>query len=73
MIPYLPKQISDKGIYLYLGSLAAVSLVFMRHAMSWEFMLIGVVWVVGFFFLSHSLTKKWQNLPVKKFCWSLFL
>lgn len=73
MIPYLPKQISDKGIYLYLGSLAAVSLVFMRHAMSWEFMLIGVVWVVGFFFLSHTLTKKWQNMPVKKFCWSLFL
>ena len=67
MIPYLPKQIANKGIYLYLGSLAAVSFVFMRRAMSWEFILIGIMWVVGFFVLSSTLSKKWMALPQKKF------
>ena len=45
MIPYLPKPIAQKGIYLYLGSLAAVTLVYFKHAMPVDFMLIGVMWV----------------------------
>lgn len=73
MIPYLPKQISDKGIYLYLGSLAAVTLIYFKHAMPWEFMLIGIMWVVGFFTLANKFTKEWLNLPDKKFILKLFI
>ena len=61
MIPYLPKQIATKGIYLYLGVLTAVSLVFFRHAMSIDFLIMGVMWVVGFFLLSNYCSKKWQE------------
>lgn len=73
MIPYLPKQIATKGIYLYLGVLTAVSLVFFRHAMSIDFLIMGVMWVVGFFLLSNYCSKKWQETPQKKFLLNLFL
>ena len=63
MIPYLPKKISTTAIYLYLGALAAVTVLFFRHAMSWEFILMGLVWVVGFFLLSSYCSRRWQNIP----------
>ena len=73
MIPFFPKQIATKAIYLYLGALAAVSIFFIRHAMSWEYILMGVAWVVSFFLLSSYCSKKWQELPQKKLLLNLFL
>lgn len=73
MIPYFPKQIATKGIYLYLGVLTTVSLVFFRHMMSIDFILMGIMWVVGFFLLSNYCSKKWQETPQKKFLVNIFL
>ncbi len=73
MISYLPKQISTKGIYLYLGALAAVSILFIRHIMSFDFIIMGIMWVVGFFLLSSYCSKKWQDIPQKKLLRNLFL
>ena len=73
MIPYFPKQIATKGIYLYLGALAAVSIVFFRHTMSIDFLIMGVMWVVGFFLLSSLLSKKYQEIPKKAFIRNIFL
>lgn len=73
MIPYLPKKLSTTAIYLYLGSLAAVSLLFIRHAMSLEFILMGIMWVVGFFLLSSYCGRKWKDIPQKVLMRNLFL
>lgn len=73
MIPYLPKQIATKGIYLYLGTLTAVSLVFLRYAMSAVFIAIGVMWVIGFFLLSSLCSQKWQDVPQKTFIRNIFV
>lgn len=73
MIPYLPKKISTIAIYLYLGALAAVTVFFIRHAMSLPFYIIGIVWVVGFFLLSSYCSRKWQEIPQKKLLSNLFL
>ena len=73
MLSFFPKQIATKGIYLYLGALTAVSLVFFRHAMSIDFLLIGVMWVVSFFLLSSYCSRKWQSIPQKKLLSNLFL
>lgn len=73
MIPFLPKQIAAKGIYLYLGALAAVSIIFIRHAMSVDFIIMGIMWVVGFFLLSSYCSKKWQDIPQKALLRNLFL
>lgn len=73
MIQYFPKQIATKAIYLYLGALAAVSIFFIRYAMSWEFILMGITWVVGFFLLSSYCSRKWENISQKKLLTNLFL
>lgn len=66
MIPFFPKQIAVKGIYLYLGALVAVSIFFIRHAMSLTYFIMGIVWVVVFFLLTSYCSKKWKDIPLKK-------
>lgn len=72
MIPFFPKKIARKAIYLYLAALGLVSIVFFQYAMSLTFVAIGVMWVVGFFLLSHYCSKKWQDIPEKLFIRRLF-
>lgn len=67
MVPFFPKQIASKAIYIYLGVLAAVSVVFYRYAMSLTYILMGVVWVVGFFMLTSVCSQKWKEIPAKRF------
>lgn len=73
MIPFFPKQIANKAIYLYLGALAATSIFFFRHAMSLIYILMGIMWVTGFFLLSAYCSQKWQEVPEKKLLGNLFL
>jgi len=72
MLPFFPKQIASKGIYLYFGALAAVFLFFFRHAMSWEYYLMGIGWVIGFFMLTSYCSQKWATIPQKKLMLHLF-
>lgn len=72
MVPIFPKVFAKKGIMLYFISLAAVSLLFYRYAMGIEFILLGAMWVIGFFLLSSSLTKNWLRMSHKDFKWSVF-
>lgn len=72
MISFFPKQIANKAIYLYLGALAAVSIFFIRHAMSIEYLIMGIAWVVGFFLLSTYCSRKWVNIPQKNLLLNLF-
>ena len=72
MIPFFPKQIANKAIAIYLGCLAVVSLLFLNHAMGVEFLLIGVIWVVGFFALSSFCSLLWINVSQRRFVQNIF-
>lgn len=72
MIPFFPDKIANKGIAIYLISLAVVSIAFFRHAMPVMYILLGIMLVTGFFLLSSSCSKKWMRYPVKKFAWRVF-
>lgn len=73
MLPFFPQQFSLKAISLYLGALASVSIIFFSHAMSWEFILMGIVWVVGFFLLVNTCSTKWGNWSKKRYVSAVFL
>lgn len=62
MISYFPKRVSSKGIASYLVSLALVSILFIRFAIPWFFMVMGIVEVSTFFLLANKYTKEWQAL-----------
>ena len=72
MVPFFPKQISTKAIYLYLGALTLVSILFFRYAMHTEYIAMGIAWVVGFFLLSSYLSRKWIAIPQKRLLLYLF-
>lgn len=72
MIQFLPRQISNKAITVYLISLAIVSLAFASHKMKLIYIIIGIVWVSLFFILSSQYSQKWIILEKKKFIRKLF-
>ena len=67
MIPFFPKQIATKAILLYLGALAVVTFFFLSYAMSMPFLIMGIVWVVGFFLFTNICSRRWRNMPAKRF------
>lgn len=73
MIPFFPKQIAAKGIFLYLGTLAAVSVLMFHYAMNVEFIIMGVIWVTAFFLLSSWCSRKWESVPERRFISFVFL
>lgn len=72
MTPIFPDKIAKKGVVIYLIALSVVSLAFFKHAMPLVYILLGVMWVTGFFLLSSSCSKRWLRYPVKKFAWRVF-
>lgn len=72
MLSFFPKQISNKIVGTYLASLAVVSIVYMNYAMSFKFMLIGLMFVFCFSHFSNSLSVSWKYLSPKTFSKKLF-
>lgn len=67
MLSFFPRQIASKAIYLYLGSLVAVTVLFFRYSMQLTYILMGIAWVVGFFVLVPYCSCKWKALPQSRF------
>lgn len=72
MVPIFPKQIANKGIIIYLISLASVSLIFSKYAMGIEYLLIGLICVIGFFTLSSVVSKRLASLSSIQFRKTVF-
>ena len=73
MVPYFPKQISLRGVLIYLLSLVTIYVMYISYSMSVEFVIIGILSVSSFFFFSSRWTQKWARLTEKKFIGRVFL
>ena len=72
MIPFFPKQISNRAILVYVAALTVVSVVFMNYAMPIGYVSLGFVWVLGFFLIVPHCTKVWGKVSEKGFVRNLF-
>jgi hypothetical protein len=72
MLSYFPKIIAQKSIQCYIITLLIVTVLFFQHSLSLYLLLFGIVSVVGFFYGSFSLSKKWINLTPKLYEKKLF-
>ena len=72
MVPYFPKQISYRGISIYLLALLVVSIVFIEYTMKLGYILMGIVTVVLFFLLTSSLSQGWKYKKDEDFTIRLF-
>lgn len=73
MLDYIPKYFTNKAITLYVIALLIVSLVFFSYTMSILWWLFGIIEVVGFFYFSNILTRKWGNIYPARFQKKIFL
>lgn len=73
MIHYLPNQISQRAVLVYVVSLAVVSIVFVNYAMGIGYMALGCLWVFSFFFLVCRCSKDWQKIPSKLYAEYIFM
>ena len=72
MIPFFPKQISNRALIVYIAALAVVSIVFMSYAMQIGYIALGFLWVIGFFYLVSYCSKVWLKVSEKTFVSDLF-
>lgn len=63
MLNQLPKKLAYNSFYVYVGVLLAISAIYHRYMMNWEFLLMGIISVSGFFFGSSYFTKSWAKDP----------
>lgn len=57
---------------IYFISLAIVSVIFINHMMKFDFLIIGIAWILLFFLLSVRYTRKWADIPEKNYIRKLF-
>lgn len=73
MLTYFPKYFTSRAIYCYLIALTMVSLVFMRYALPFQFVLFGLAAVLIFFLFGNRLSMEWQRLSPKSFTKKAFI
>ena len=57
---------------IYFISLAIVSIIFINHMMKFDYLIIGIAWILLFFLLSVRYTRKWADIPEKNYIRKLF-
>ena len=72
MLGYFPKIIAQKSVQCYIITLLIVTMLFFQHSLSLYLFVFGIASVVGFFYGSFSLSKKWINLTPKSYEKKLF-
>ena len=65
MLGYFPKILAQKSVQCYIITLLIVTMLFFQHSLSLYLIVFGIVSVVGFFYGSFSLSKRWINLAPK--------
>src|ERR1022692_4198482 len=72
MINFFPKYFSGKAISLYFGVLVICNILFFSHFMPLIWWTFGLIEVIGFFYFSNRLTRKWRFISSKSFAQKLF-
>lgn len=72
MLSFFPQQISNRAIVTYLIALTVVSLVFFSYAMLFEYIVLGLIFVCGFFVLTQRYSVDWSQVSDKRYVGYIF-
>lgn len=72
MVPFFPKVVAHRAIAIYLLALSLVSIFFVGYLMPWGYVVLGILWVTGFFLLTNRWSESWRVIPEKRFVRNLF-
>lgn len=71
-LTYFPSNYAFQAVLAYLAALFVISIRFSAYAMLWYWWAFGIIGVLGFFYGSSKLTKKWGFFSPKTFQKQLF-
>lgn len=71
-LTYFPSNYAFQAVLAYLAALFVISIRFSAYAMLWYWWAFGIIGVLGFFYGSSKLTKKWFPFSPKMFQKQLF-
>lgn len=72
MLPFFPRQIAIRAVFVYVIALFLVSALFFRYSMPFWRMGLGLAFVCGFFLLTAFWSKKWMRYPEKRYIGLIF-
>ena len=72
MIPFFPHQIANRALLVYGVAVTLVTMVFYSYSMPIMYLVLGVIFVTGFFVLTSKWSIKWGQLSEKQFIQMLF-
>lgn len=72
MIPFFPRQITNRAIIVYFIALMLVSVSFSRFAMRIGYFVLGIVFVSGFFLLTEVWSQNWRTKDDKWYVATIF-
>ena len=72
MIQFFPRQITERAIITYLVALTIVGMVFFNYAMLFEYIVLGLIFVCGFFVLTQRYSVDWSLVSDKRYMGYVF-
>ena len=72
MLSFFPQQISNRAIVTYLIALTIVTLMFFSYAMLFEYIVLGLIFVCGFFVLTQRYSVDWSQISDKRYVGYIF-
>lgn len=72
ILPYIPKRVTSWAVLTYMAAIICCNLLFMSHALYWQWWFFGAIEVLGFFYFANRLSKLWINLKPLHFTQKIF-
>lgn len=72
VLSYIPKRVTSWAILTYIAAIICCNMLFMSHALHWQWWFFGVIEVLGFFYFANRLSKVWFHLKSLHFMQRIF-
>ena len=72
MIPFFPRLLSNRALITYAIALTGVSIAFYGYAMRVGYIVLGIVFVSGFFLLTNVWSQLWRIVEEKQYITRIF-
>lgn len=72
VLNYIPKRVTSWAMLTYVAAIVCCNILFMSHALHWQWWFFGAIEVLGFFYFANRLSKSWFCLKPLHFTQKLF-
>ena len=69
---FIPKRVTSWAMLTYVIAIACCNMLFMSHALHWQWWFFGAIEVLGFFYFANRLSKLWLHLNPLHFTQKIF-